>query len=390
MKPLKSVSLLLIFGLFLLSACATQTMAPAPAPEPAARQAPVADKQTAALSDWQVKWNNLSAAAKKEGVLSMYSTQGSSVRDGISKPILEKLGLKLEFLTGKGEEISQRTITERRAGIYVADVYVGGATSVLTLVKPTGALAQIEKELFLPEALDKKTWFGGDLRWIDKDRQLLAFVNYQVIPITVNTSLVNPQEIKSYKDLLNPKWKGKIVINDPTVTGTGEKFFLIVGGQIMGYDFMRELVKQEPVITRDQRLQVEWLAQGKYPIGTTTKPEIVTDFQRAGVPLAYVSPAEGMWTSAGGGNVALYDKPAHPKAAQLFVNWLLTREGQSIFARALGVPSGRLDASVEGLDKDLLLQPGMKYIAGDSEELLLKAAEERKITLEIVAPLLKK
>lgn len=388
MKRLTAISIILLLSLFLLAACAAQTVAPPSVSEPISK-APVTDARPAP-GDWQTKWDNLLKAAKKEGVLSMYSTQGTQVRDGIFKPLQEKLGLRLEWVTGKGEEMNQRLITERRAGIYIPDVYIGGATSVLTLTKPSGALAPMEPEIFLPEALDSKAWFGGELRWIDKEKLLLAFITYQVIPITINKSLARPDEIKSYRDLLNPKWKGKIVINDPTVTGTGEKFFLIAGGIIMGYDFMRELVKQEPAITRDQRLQVEWLAQGKYPIGTTTKPEIVADFQKAGVPLAYVSPAEGMWTSAGGGNVSLYDRQPHPNSSRAFINWLLTKEGQTVFSKALGVPSGRIDVPTEGLDQNLLLQPGVKYVSGDSEELLLKAPEERKITLEIVAPLLRK
>lgn len=383
----KILSLLLV-TLALLVACAAPKEIPSTAPGPVAG-APAAGLQPGREA-WQSKWDNLLKEAKKEGVLSMYSTQGTQVRDGIFKPLQEKLGLRLEWVTGKGEEMNQKLISERRAGIYIPDVYIGGATSVLTLTKPTGALASIEKEIFLPEALDKKAWFGGELRWIDNDKLLLAFINYAVLPITINTSYVKPDEIKSYRDLLNPKWKGKIVINDPTVTGTGEKFFLIVGGQIMGYDFMRELVKQEPVITRDQRLQVEWLAQGKFYIGTTTKPEIVTDFQKSGVPLAYVSPVEGMWSSAGGGNVALYERQPHPSASRAFINWLLTKEGQTVFSRALGVPSGRMDVPTEGLDQSLVLQPGVKYISGDSEELLLKAAEERKITVDVVSPLMKR
>lgn len=387
MKLIKSIQIFLLLSLLVLAACASQSIAPPSAPEPISK-APVTRLQPHS-GEWQTKWDNLLKAARKEGVLSMYSTQGSPVRDGISKPLQEKLGLRLEFVTGKGEEISQRLLTERRAGIYIPDVYIGGATSVLTLAKPMGVLAPLEPEIFLPEALDTKAWYGGELRWIDKDKLLLAFITYQVIPITINTSLVKPDEIKSYRDLLNPKWKGKIVINDPTVTGTGEKFFLIVGGIIMGYDFMKELVKQEPVITRDQRQQVEWLAQGKYPIATTTKPEIVADFQKAGVPLAYASPMEGMWTSAGGGNVALYDRQPHPNASRAFINWLLTKEGQTVFSKALGVPSARMDVPAEGFDQSLLLRPGVKYESGDSEELLLKAPEERKITLEIIAAMKK-
>lgn len=384
MKSLKTINIFLLLSLFLLAACASQRIAPPSAPEPISK-APFSSAPEA----WQIKWDNLAKEARKEGILTMYSTSGTEVRDGIARPLQEKFGLRLEFVTGKGAEVSQRLTSERRAGIHLADIYIGGSTTILTQLKPAGMLDPMEPEIFLPEVLDPKVWYGGGLRWKDKDKSAISFITFAVPPLTINTTLVRPDEIKSYRDLLNPKWKGKIILNDPTVAGVGLRFFLIVGGIIMSHDFMRELVKQQPIILRDQRQQVEWLAQGKYAIAVTTKPEIAADFMNTGAPIAYVNPVEGLWTSGGSGNLALMNRAPHPNSARLFINWFLSRESQTFFVKGYGAPSARLDVPTEGLDPATLIKPGIKYIEGDSEEIELGSVEQRKLAVEIFAPLMK-
>ncbi len=387
MKKLIVISLPLVLALFLVAGCTPKNITPAVAPEPISKTFTAISSSS--TDGWQLKWDNLAKEARKEGILTMYSTSGNEVRDGIAKPLQEKFGTRLEFITGKGADISQRLTSERRAGINLADVYIGGSTTILTQLKPVGMLDSMEPLIFLPEVLDPKAWYGGGLRWKDKDKSAISFITFAVPPLTINTTLVRPDEIKSYRDLLNPKWKGKIILNDPTVAGVGLRFFLIVGGIIMDHDFMRELVKQQPIVLRDQRQQVEWLAQGKYAIAVTTKPEISADFMTAGAPIAYVNPVEGMWTSSGSGNLALMNKAPHAKAATLFINWFLSRESQTFFVKGYGAPSARLDVPTEGLDPATLIKPGIKYIEGDSEEIELGSVEQRKAAVEIFAPLMK-
>lgn len=378
MKLFRFILWTLLSVLFLLISCAPK----AAVPETVLKS--VSSTPAISREPWQERWEKLLQEAKKEGVLTMYNSAGGEVRDALTKPLQEKLGLRLEYVTGRGAEISQRLLSERRSGIYLADIYLGGSTTIMTQLKPNGMVVPLdEKEIFLPEALDPKSWYWGELHWKDKDHTTISFINFAVPPVTVNTNLVGLEEIKSYRDLLNPRWKGKITMNDPTTAGIGLRFFLIVGGKIMGYDYMKELARQQPVILRDQRQQVEWLAQGKYPIGTTTQTNITNDFQRAGAPLAYVQPVEGGWTSSGSGNVALYDRAPHPRAARAFINWLLTKEGQSIFVKGYGAPSARLDLPVQGLDPATLVKPGVKYIEGDAEEIELGSVEQRKLAVEI-------
>lgn len=221
--------------------------------------------------------------------------------------------------------------------------------------------ARLDDALILPEVKDPKAWWSGSLLWVDRKHFSLAFNAYSLPAYAINTEMVKPEELKSYRDLLDPKWKGKIIINDPTIAGIGEKglsFVLVT----MGVDFVKDLAKQEPFIVRDQRLQVEWLAQRKFPIGLFCKSDPIAEFVKAGAPIKELIPIEGQALTSGSGNLPLVDGAAHPYAASLFINWLLSKEGQILFSKASLVQSAREDIPTDYLDPVKLRQPGVKYM----------------------------
>lgn len=346
--------------------------------------------QTNLTEAWQDNWDKIVKEAKKEGKVVIYSTASSVLRVPLSQPFQAKYGISVEMYFGRGAEVAQKLITERKAGIYITDIYNGGSGTPVRQIKPTGALDPLEPALILPEVKDPQYWYGG-LRWVDPpDNTLLSFLAYPNHNLAVNSTLVKPEEIKSYRDILNPRFKGKIVLNDPTIAGSGNKSFRILAWHIMDIDFFRELARLEPVIVRDQRLQVEWLAQGRSYITFAPTPEIVKEFTDAGAPLAFASPAEGTYLSAGNGNVALINKAAHPNAARLFVNWLLSKEGVTVFSKNYGAQSARLDVSTEGLIPESMRKPGVKYwLGGDTEVFQLQEPDQTKVALEIFGPLMK-
>lgn len=328
-------------------------------------------------------------AAKKEGRVVAYSTAGAETRTALVQAFRDKYGIALEVIVAKGAEVSQKLLTERRAGLYLADLYVGGSTTMVTELKPAGAMDPLEPALILPEVVNPKVWWKGQLDWIDRDHLAIAFLGYPSATIGINTDYVKREEMKSYRDLLNPKWKGKMTLNDPTMAGTGAKWVGVVGLQITGLDFMRELVKQEPYIIRDQRLQVEWLAREKYPIAIQPKSDVVAGMIRAGVPLEMITPVEGTYMSSGSGNVALLNKAPNPNAAKVFINWLLTKEGQTLFSKAQMCQSGREDVSTAHLDPSEVRVPGMKYFVSYSEEFTKDQPEHMKMAKEIFGSLMK-
>ncbi len=317
-------------------------------------------KTNAVGEKWQQEWEKLAAEGKKEGQVVIGSSAGSTLRDAFGKGFTGKFGIELQFISAKPAELVPKLQSERRAGIYSLDLMIAGLGTVVPLLGPEGALESMDKVLLLPEVVDGKNWFGGDLLWGDVDHFQVMFLAYPEQMITVNADFVKAGEIKSVRDLLDPRWKGKIAFLDPTLAGSGNNFFRWVA-ETMGMDYVRQLEKQELVFTRDGRMMVEWVARGKYPVGIGIKPEERTDFIKAGVPLKANPVIEGTTLSPSGGGLVLMANPPHPKAAALFANWILSKEGQSICARVYGAQSAREDIPTDFLEPDVVRQPGVQY-----------------------------
>lgn len=339
---------------------------------------------------WEIQWERDLDTAHKEGKVLVYSTAPGVIKSAIAPAFKKRFGITVEDVTGRGAEVSTKLISERRAGLYIADVYIGGSGTMVRQLKPAGALDPLEPALILPEVVEPKNWYGEKLMWVDSAKTILSFLAYPNNSLAVNTRLISPEEIKSYYDILNPKWKGKIVMNDPTTAGSGSMTFRVLGFNILDLDFFRQLAKLEPMIIRDQRLQVEWLAQGKYPIAYAPQTAVVADFQQAGAPISYVIPKEGTYLSSGSGNVSLVNQSPHPKAARIFINWMLTREGVNLFSQAFGSHGARIDVSTEGIDDIMQRKPGVKYwIGAHTEEFQLKEPEMMVPANEIFGALVK-
>ena len=108
---------------------------------------------------------------------------------------------------------------------------------------------------------------------------------------------------------------------------------------------MQNIVKQEPLITRDRRLQAEWVARGKYPIALGVEPSEIFKMVEAGAPVKLISMKDGQPLTSGPMNVMAFDRGPHPNATKLFVNWVLGKEGGTIMAKHSGYISARVDVS---------------------------------------------
>lgn len=329
-------------------------------------------------------WDKLVEGAKKEGTVVLQSTAGAETRTILVPAFKEKFGISIDYVSGKGAEVAQKLITERRNGLYTADVYMGGTTTLFSQLKPAGAIDPLRPELVLADVIDPKVWYGGEPTWLDKEQMILSLTGSPSGRMAVNSNLVKAEDIANWKDLLNPRWKGKVSINDPTAAGAGNKAFGVLLA-VLGVDFFKQLVQQEPAVLRDQRLQVEWVAQGKYPLAIAPKSDPVAEFVNAGAPITIVTPREGIFLTSGSGNIALVNRAPHPQAAKVFINWLLTREGQSLFVQAQKTHSLRLDVPVTYVGSDRLREEGIKYfVHADNEEFEKKlAVEYREVAISL-------
>lgn len=307
-------------------------------------------------------WDRLVAEAKNEGRVVIATSNGPVFSQALAGAFQGKYGVSLEFIFGTSGELVPKIQAERRAGIYSTDTFIIGSSSIVPFLGREGALESLDNVLQLPEVLDKKAWLTGDLLWIGPEHFQVMFIAMPGQSLWVNRDLVKSGEIKSHYDLLNPKWKGKISLRDPTTAGSGNAFFTFVAETLPdGLEYLRELGKQEPAFTRDPRLQTEWVARGKYPVAIGSKIDIVKEFIQAGAPISAVPTVEGTYLTGSGGGVALMNKAPHPRAAALFINWLLSREGQIVASQAYGGQSAREDIPTDFLEPYEVRQPGVKY-----------------------------
>ncbi len=346
-----------------------------------AGQSPAVPK---AKASWETEWNKVLAEARKEGELVVMIGPGVPVsyRQEIAKELQAKYGFTTNFVVGQGSQLAQRVIQEARAGLDSTDLYISGATTMSVNLKPAGLLQPIEPLLILPDVISPKTWFEGKLPLSDKDRMIMTFSAYVQSGLSYNAQYITRDELQSYKDLLHPKLKGKIVVSDPTIPGAANQWVSTIGLRVMGIDWLRQFAKHDLTITRDLQLLVQSVARGKYYVAIGAGG-LWGDAQQAGVQVFEHSPKEGGFLTGGWGNVVVFKKTPHPNATRVFLNWFLTREGQTLFAKAVKQQSARLDVPTDFLNPWEMRQPGVNVFDARSEDFNLESLKDSGIKKEL-------
>ncbi len=277
----------------------------------------------------------------------------------------------MDFITGNSSALLSKMITEKNAGLHIVDLYSSGPNTSFDL-KYKGYLQPMRPALILPEVTDPNMWFQKRLPFADSNEDTVF--SFRANPggasdVTFNTEQIKEGELTSYYDLLNPKWKGKIAMSDVTTPGGGQKWFAMSLYYLgLGVDFMKHLARQEPYITRDERQQGEWVARGKYPIGISISSDVLAEFEKVGAPIKQAPMKETrLYISTGSGNVVLLDKAPHPNAAKVFINWLLSKEGQTVFSRTRLDQSARIDVPTDHLPLHKRIDPKIQYLIVDKE-----------------------
>jgi len=337
-----------------------------------------------AAKDFQAEWDALVDAAKKEGKVVVQTPAGAGYRESVDQFSKAFPGIEAEHAPFPDSATYIPKITsERQAGIYSVDVLATTVTPLLQVLKPQGFIDPVRPLMIRPDILDDKAWFQGyEGRWADLTKSHVFRYGVSVTrPIYVNTNLIGADEIKTVDDLLDPKWKGKIVTSD-LVQG-----YIYTPSTILrdekGEEFLHKLfVEQEAMIMRDRRQAIETLIRGGVPIGFGLHPIVMGDFVKDGLA-GHIKNLD--FFGYGGGEVTgIYNKAPHPMAGKLFINWLLTKEGQSIWSNGAHQNSARLDVpavdpatapgsgkTVDPTNEDWLPK------TGDTQEYLKKLQNER-------------
>ena len=328
---------------------------------------------------WQTEWEQTLSAAKKEGEIAFYGSSGyEKVFEIFQKRYPE---IKVNAVTGlRGSEYGQRVMTERRAGKYLVDLFINGVVTPIQVYLKANILEPIRPILMLPEVLDESKWWEGKHHYADPENKYIFIFQGNVHggENAYNTKLVNPKEIKSYWDFVEPKWKGKIVAYDVNrVSNVAHSLRFLYKHPNLGPEFVRRFFSEMDVtFSRDDRQMIDWLAAGKFQLAFFVGD--IDDAAKQGLPVKFFEPSsfkEGAFVGPSQGGVSLFKNAPHPNAAKVGINWLLSQEGQNayqnIFAQLHDIrQSMREDISKEIIPPSHRRIKGVKYIYSGRPEWL--------------------
>jgi iron(III) transport system substrate-binding protein len=267
----------------------------------------------------------LVAKAKQEGTVNVYTSMQLVDATPLTQAFEKRHGIKVTLWRASGEKIAQRVITEARGGRNEVDV-----------IETDGAQREI----------------------LHRERQLAAFpaasrrdIPANIIPahgeyvpsrltlyvLAYNTQLVPPGEVpKTYDDLLNPKWSGRIGIEAADV-----QWFAAITksmGEARGLDYFRRFAANKPSLRSGHTLMAELVAAGELAMAADAHVQGVARLKEKGAPIDWkaLPPAFGQPSSVG-----VARRAPHPNAAALFANFILSREGQEIIKSRNRVPSSQ-------------------------------------------------
>jgi len=348
----------------------------------------------AADARWEAEWDRTVKAAEREGQVSVYAL--SEIGDVFVHSAFQRKfsKIKVNVVSARGVELVSRIMAERRAEKFLVDVVSIGNLSPQALYEAK-ALDAIAPAFILPEVKDESLWWNGKHQMIDAEkRYIILFTAAPIYLVAYNKKLANPSDFKSYWDLLNPKWKGRIAAFDLRsggFAGIRDRFFYY--NPELGPGFLRRLYGEMNITFYRQYPQGEdWLAAGKFAL-CLCRHQSINEAKAQGLPVDLMDPynfKEGVGVESRSRSLALMNRAPHPNAAKVFTNWLLSREGQEDFQKvsAQYVSSGaagslRIDVAKDNIPSPNRLLPGAMYRSEWPE--LADIAPVRKLFEEALA-----
>ncbi|HEY7318360.1 MAG TPA: extracellular solute-binding protein [Candidatus Binatia bacterium] len=253
-------------------------------------------------------------AAKREGEVVFYASMNLGEANSMIAEFEKRYPfIKVKLNRAGSEKLLTRILAEARAKRVAADV-IQTVEFSMYILKRSGVLARHvpPSDSFYPKNF--------------KDEGFWTTVYYNPYVTAYNTRLVTPRTVpKTYDDLLDPKWKGKM-----TMEGTKADWFagmLQIMGQERGLHYMRQLAKQEPMLREGHELLAQLVAAGEGFLDINIPASSVDRVKEKGAPIDWIALGEAPAIMVG---IGLAAQAAHANAAKLFVDFALSREGQKL------------------------------------------------------------
>ena len=278
--------------------------------------APAIVRPASAQSD---DWGKVVDAAKKEGKLLIYTAStGSPFHKKVIQAFEAKYDIKVDLLEARASEVRERVRVEQAAGRFLGDLHHNGSTTTWLMTRdgnfqPHGAIPNIKNvdPIYQPD-----------------DMKIPAeVISYSLL---INKTMVKPaDEPKSWKDLLDPRWTGKILSDDYRALGGGAVFFVVMQNAF-GRDYHEKLAAQKPSFSRDIQNSERRTARGEFPLYLPFSLQNLNNLK--GLPIKAIVPAEGRPYVRF--DLSTLKNAPRPNAARLFMNHYLEPDSQLVFANA--------------------------------------------------------
>ena len=315
--------------------------------------------RAAAQSD---DWATVVEAARKEGKLVIYTASiGSPFHKTVIKAFEQKYGIQVELLEARASEIRERVRVEQSAGRFLGDIHHNGSTTTWLMTRdgnfqPHGPIPNI-KNIVPPYDAD-------DIR---VPAEVISYC------LMVNRNLVKPaDEPKSWKDILDPRWTGKILSDDYRALGGGAVLFVVMY-DTFGKEFVEKLAAQKPVFSRDIQNSERRVARGEFPLYI---PFSLQDYNNLkGLPVKPIVPIEGRPYVRF--DLTVLKGAPHANAARLFMNHYLEPDSQIVFANAGYNPvvKGVVEKTLEEI-RPLLATKALGTTVPERQDAMLEMAKQ--------------
>lgn len=300
-------------------------------------------------------WDKVIAAAKQEGTVTFYTgLPGNPSTKKVADAFEAKYGIRVNALEMRATELRERIRAERAGGRPIGDLMHSSINQTRQILNEDG---NIEKVPLPPNGNRIRKDLAAN--WPDHDVQIPTFLlNYGIL---ANAQATDAPKV--WADLADPKWKGKILADDFRATGGGNSWFSVTTEKY-GRDFHNKLAQNTVAFTRDQREAERRVARGEYSLYLPWLLNYLPSLK--GLPIKPVIPQDGViyliYTTA------ILAKAPHPNAARLLEDFMVSEEGQAIYA-AEGLLPTMDGKAASKLPPDLAFLADIKLLGASKLEL---------------------
>jgi ABC-type Fe3+ transport system substrate-binding protein len=284
----------------------------------------------AVAQSWQDEWKAVQAKAKSQSLVIV--SQENQSYELVLAEFSKKFGIPVQRTGSRPSSALAKIQIEQKNGQFVWDMWMGGTSNMVNTASPAGLIEPMEKYFILPEVKEMANWRHPDFLFGDSKRSAFTFVNKLEFYVLRNVKVLPNVKLETWDDFLKPEFKGKISMRDLSVPNSGT-FAITTMYDAKGADFLRKFFTQQDVRVYENPQQLDMaLTRGGQAVSIGLETNIWEQC-RADNGCKEIEQVR-QFAAAISLGVSVPKNPPHPEAVKVWLNWLLSREGQQTFVDA--------------------------------------------------------